>query len=65
MPTPTGYDYAGVQAGDECHCGNGKPGDDKKTADNECATPCKTRNYETCGGTERANVYDLTYNFGK
>ncbi|XP_034324268.2 uncharacterized protein [Magallana gigas] len=49
--------YYGLEAGDECFCGN-KLG--KKKSDSECKTPCTGDKEQVCGGSWRLAVYKNT-----
>ncbi|KAJ3558448.1 hypothetical protein NM688_g925 [Phlebia brevispora] len=50
-----GYQYAGVEYGDECHCGTGFSA---ASADpSECNLPCAGNGGYTCGGSWRIEIY--------
>ncbi|OCK77835.1 copper radical oxidase [Lepidopterella palustris CBS 459.81] len=54
-----GYIYAGVEYGGECYCGNafangGGPAPDGSAG---CNMPCAGNGQETCGGSNRLNVF--------
>lgn len=52
----SGFDYAGVEYGDECHCGTGYTGGARApTAD--CNMPCAGDPSLTCGGSWRIQIY--------
>ena len=51
-----GYDYAGVQFGKECWCGNDLPGNHLKRPYSECNMPCLGDRSQTCGQGWRMNV---------
>ncbi|KFA53908.1 hypothetical protein S40285_09191 [Stachybotrys chlorohalonatus IBT 40285] len=48
--------FAGVRAGNECHCGSYVAGEWALNA-TECNAPCSGNRTETCGGTGRLNVF--------
>ncbi|KAL0953492.1 hypothetical protein HGRIS_004722 [Hohenbuehelia grisea] len=50
------YQYAGVESGNECYCGNKLGG----TLDNgKCTTPCAGKPTATCGGNNHLSVYQV------
>ena len=49
------YGYAGVQAGDECWCGNNAP--TNPVAQSECSMSCSGDTSQKCGGPWRMNIY--------
>jgi len=51
------YDYAGVETGHECWCGNKEPADSQKRHWSECSSNCAGNRYQRCGGIWRINVY--------
>ena len=51
------YKFYGVQAGDECHCGDSDY-NFVPSPETECDTSCKGNASQKCGGTWRMNVYD-------
>ncbi|KAM0328695.1 hypothetical protein ACHAQA_005108 [Verticillium albo-atrum] len=51
------YEYAGVQYGGECWCGNVITTGAVPTAIGECNMPCNGNGGEYCGGGSRLNVY--------
>lgn len=56
--TSQGYTYSGVEYAQECFCGNailngGTCASDQKS----CYMPCRGNTAETCGGSNRLNVY--------
>ena len=55
--TAANYQYAGMQAGNLCFCGDtyGKWG--MKTFDLTCNVPCIGNAYEHCGGNMMSNIY--------
>ena len=52
-----GYQYAGVQNGNECFCGNNLPSSSNKRPMTECNRVCRGNNKEFCGGWWRMNVF--------
>ncbi|XP_014291324.1 uncharacterized protein [Halyomorpha halys] len=54
------YDYAGVENGDQCFCGNQKPSENKQKRDSECQSSCP-HSKEKCGGSWRLYVYSTDY----
>lgn len=50
------FEFAGVKAGKECHCGSYVAGERTLNA-TECNAPCAGNKAETCGGTGRLNVF--------
>ncbi|XP_062580891.1 uncharacterized protein LOC134242777 [Saccostrea cucullata] len=50
------YKYYGVEASNECFCGN-KLTQSHKKKDGECMTPCKGDREQACGGSWRLGVY--------
>lgn len=55
-----GYVFAGVEFGTECWCDNVIRGIGVSTSDSDCNMPCSGNTSETCGGSNRINVYQLT-----
>jgi len=51
------YDYAGVEYGHECWCGNQEPASSLRRHYSECSAKCPGNQYQRCGGTWRINVY--------
>ena len=54
-----GYNFSGVENGDECFCGNTVAwtgGSGQPAPDGECATPCSF-GIGTCGGNGRMEIY--------
>ena len=52
------FSYAGVQAGDECFCGDTAPRQSKIVAQADCRTKCSGDANQFCGGGWRMNVFD-------
>ncbi|KAG8188510.1 hypothetical protein JTE90_008075 [Oedothorax gibbosus] len=57
MCLQSGYEYAGVQYGNECYCGKVKPNEDYKLNDNFCNMECPVSPLQKCGGYFTMNVY--------
>merc|ERR1719481_1701254 len=53
------YDYAGVEYGHECWCGNQEPASSLRRHYSECSAKCPGNQYQRCGGTWRINVYKV------
>jgi hypothetical protein len=53
------YTFAGVEFGDECWCDNVMRGIGVRTVDSDCNMPCYGNALETCGGSDRINVYQF------
>ena len=53
-----GFAFAGVQNGDECHCGNGPPSGSSIGASSECLNLCFGDSGQYCGGRTHASVYE-------
>ncbi|XP_062309369.1 sialate:O-sulfotransferase 1 [Osmerus eperlanus] len=53
----SGYRYAGLEYGSECHCGNriGSP----PAAEEECSLVCRGERATPCGGVGRLSVYKV------
>ncbi|EIN04664.1 hypothetical protein PUNSTDRAFT_20976, partial [Punctularia strigosozonata HHB-11173 SS5] len=53
-----GYDYAGVEFGDECHCGTGYANGamPQGAPASDCDVACAGNGSETCGGSWRIQV---------
>ena len=53
----SGYRYAGLEYGSECHCGNriGSP----LAAEEECSLVCRGERATPCGGVGRLSVYKV------
>ncbi|KAI0093065.1 hypothetical protein BDY19DRAFT_989743 [Irpex rosettiformis] len=54
-----GYQYAGVEYGDECYCGTGYAGGVVPQAANvsDCSMPCAGSYYNSCGGSWRMQIF--------
>ncbi|KAI0755425.1 hypothetical protein BC629DRAFT_1554196 [Irpex lacteus] len=54
-----GYQYAGVEYGDECYCGTGYTGGVKPQAADpaECSMTCPGSYYYSCGGSWRMQIF--------
>jgi hypothetical protein len=55
-----GYVFAGVEFGDECWCDNVIRGIGTSVSSTDCNMPCSGNTSETCGGSNRINVYRFT-----
>ncbi|KAI0692177.1 hypothetical protein C8T65DRAFT_669973 [Cerioporus squamosus] len=55
----SGYDilYAGVENGNECHCGTGLAAAPEAVDASECETPCSGDFELSCGGSWRIQIY--------
>ncbi len=55
-----GYTYAGVEYGDECHCGRGLAGGlvPVVAPSLDCDIPCAGNEGMTCGGSWRIQIYN-------
>ena len=51
-----GFNFAGLQNGTWCFCGN-HINDSLKVDDNECNIACRDSREDVCGGYERMTVY--------
>ncbi|KAI0084825.1 hypothetical protein BDY19DRAFT_969428 [Irpex rosettiformis] len=58
-----GYQYAGVEYGDECYCGTGYTGGVKPQAadPSECSMTCPGSYYFSCGGSWRMQIFKAPY----
>lgn len=54
-----GYMFAGVEFGDECWCDDAIRGIGTPTFGSDCNMPCSGNASETCGGSDRINIYQL------
>lgn len=54
-----GYQYAGIEYGDECYCGTGYVDDIVPPVANtsDCNVPCAGDYYYTCGGSWRMEIF--------
>ena len=52
-----GYLYYGVQARDECFCGNNHPDDNRMTDESLCNSNCPADPSVKCGGGCKMNIY--------
>lgn len=52
-----GFKYAGVEYGQECFCGNDILNGAQSAPASECNMPCNANKTETCGGSNRINLY--------
>ena len=57
-----GYKYAGMEAGNQCWCGDILPAAALKRP-GECTTKCLGNKNEMCGGHWRINIYDVPGKF--
>jgi hypothetical protein len=55
-----GYVFAGVEFGKECWCDNVIRGIGTLTSDSDCNMPCSGNASESCGGSNRINIYQFT-----
>lgn len=53
-----GFNYAGVEYGEECYCGNSIPATIAYSA-SSCSMACKGDSTETCGGDWALDLYEL------
>merc|ERR1712215_194976 len=58
------FQFAGVQFGYECFCGNEAPSGDRITQQPECNFKCIGDWSKKCGGFLRMNVYKTSHNNG-
>ncbi|KAJ3555814.1 hypothetical protein NM688_g2369 [Phlebia brevispora] len=60
----TGYTFAGVEYGTECHCGTGYAGDVEpvEAPVSDCNMPCNPDKGLMCGGSWRIQIYEYTGN---
>merc|ERR1712050_150773 len=54
-----GFDFAGVENGDECWCGNDYPAEEFQAPMAECSTVCSGDDSQLCGGRWRINIFDV------
>ena len=54
-----GFQYAGTEYGNECHCGRNLPPLVKKKPSSECKFSCKGNAKQKCGGIWRISVYKI------
>lgn len=52
-----GFTYAGLEYGQECFCGNEILNGASQTPASDCNMPCNGNKTETCGGSNRINLY--------
>jgi len=57
-PKIPGYVFAGVQAGNQCYCGNSNISSTWHAPASECNMPCSGNSNEICGGNMRMNVFE-------
>jgi len=57
-PKEKGYIYAGVQAGNQCFCGNSNISSTYDAPNSECNSRCSGDSNQICGGVWRMNVYE-------
>ena len=55
-----GFKYYGVQATNQCFCGDKLHGELKKKPERECKSVCPGDDSQKCGGWGRMNVYEAT-----
>lgn len=53
----SGYQYAGLEYGSECYCGNRIAG--ARMKEEECNLDCKGEKGSLCGGVARLSVYKV------
>ena len=53
-----GFQYAGIEYGDECYCDNSIK-NDASSVSSGCSMPCSGNSSEYCGGPNRLNLYQL------
>ncbi|KAH9884963.1 hypothetical protein C8Q73DRAFT_660561 [Cubamyces lactineus] len=54
-----GFGYAGVEFGNECHCGTGLVAPLEDAPATDCNTPCAGNSSFACGGAWRIQVYSF------
>ncbi|OWY46760.1 WSC-like protein [Alternaria alternata] len=52
-----GFNYFGVQWGQECYCGNTFKYATQHKPESDCSRPCTGDKNQKCGGSHRSNVY--------
>lgn len=52
-----GYEFAGVEFGNECYCGHQLASYSVKTPDQECNMPCAKNGSQPCGGSNRVSLF--------
>jgi len=57
-PKIPGYILAGVEAGNQCFCGNTNISSSWNAPASDCNTPCSGNSEEICGGAWRMNIYE-------
>jgi len=57
-PKIPGYVFAGVQAGNQCYCGNSNISSTWHAPASECNMPCSGNRNEVCGGNMRMNIFE-------
>ena len=58
------YDFAGLQNGKDCWCGDDLPEISRKTSKSECNKDCPGDASKSCGGENRMQIYRVN-NQGK
>ena len=58
----SGYSFAGVEAANQCFCGNTTIGNmaSLKTSEADCSMSCTGDQSQKCGGSWRINIWQLT-----
>lgn len=57
FPSHSGYRFAGLEYGTECHCGNRISTPQARSED--CNLNCKTERDSLCGGVARLSIYKV------
>jgi len=55
-----GFSYGGVEAGNQCFCGNSLPSNLASAPSSQCNYACKTTTTDKCGGSWRMHIYAWT-----
>ena len=55
-----GFNYAGVQFGAECFCGNTAPPTSELAPAGDCKMPCTGDSSQICGAGNRMNVFSTS-----
>jgi beta-D-xylosidase 4 len=55
-----GYQYAGVEYSWQCFCGSSINSNANKVAESQCSTRCPGNSSETCGQSNRVNIWRIT-----
>lgn len=60
-----GYQYAGLQYGTECWCGDTLDPNAQPIDQSVCSTPCAGNSSETCGGSLALQLFVRDYGMGQ